>query len=97
MNVAVSWYQKDEWEKMKALSVDAETLDDDYESWKKNANSLIASLKENGVVAQKFSVNAEKLLAWCQEQGRPLNGKARSAYAVHILQQRHEKSTRGET
>lgn len=93
MNVAVSWYQKDEWEKMKALSVDAETLDDDYESWKKNANSLIASLKENGVV----SVNAEKLLAWCQEQGRPLNGEARSAYAVHILQQRHEKSARGKT
>jgi hypothetical protein len=46
MNVAVSWYQKDEWEKMKALSVDAETLDDDYESWKKNANELIASLQK---------------------------------------------------
>jgi len=41
---------------MKALSVDAETLDDDYESWKKNANELIASLQKNGVVAQKEGV-----------------------------------------
>lgn len=79
---------------MKALSVDAETLDDDYESWKKNANELIASLQKNGVVAQKVSVKAEKLLEWCQEQGRPLNGEARSAYAVHILQQRQERSDR---
>ncbi|WP_290525926.1 hypothetical protein [Alcanivorax sp.] len=49
------------------------------------------------VVAQKVSIKAENLLEWCQKQGRPLNGQARSAYAVHLLQQRQERNARGKT
>lgn len=93
MNIAIAWYQKDEWEKMKALSVDPDDLDDDYESWKINANTLIATLRESGVIAQKVSVKADRLLQWCQQQGKPLNGEARSGYAAFLLEQRHNRKS----
>lgn len=93
MNIAIAWYQKDEWIKMKALSADPDALDDDYESWKKKANALIVTLRESGVIARKVNVQADKLLQWCQQRGRPLDGEARSGYAAFLLEQRHNRNS----
>lgn len=92
MNIGVCRYQKDEWEKMKSLSVDPEKLDDDYASWKKNANETIISLREKGMPVKKVSVKAQELLAWCNEHGKMVNGEARAAYASFLLDQRQARN-----
>ncbi|MCK7599181.1 hypothetical protein M0G74_18050 [Microbulbifer sp. CAU 1566] len=92
MNIGVCWYQKDEWEKMRSLSVDPEKLDDDYESWKKNAHETITSLREKGMSVKKVSVKAKDLAEWCNQHGKKVNGEARAAYASFLLDQREARN-----
>lgn len=73
---------------MKSLSVDPDKLDDNYESWKKNANLTIVSLRRSGVVVKKVSVKAHELVIWCNERGKMVDGEARAAYASFLLDQR---------
>jgi len=45
MFIAFCWYQREEWEKLKATAVDKDDLDDSYDEWRTNASSAIAELR----------------------------------------------------
>lgn len=88
VRVAFCWYQRDEWEKLKATAADKEDLDDTYDEWKSNASSAIKDLRDEGQLIQKVSIKIDVLEAWCREEGVDNNSKARSQYALILLKNR---------
>ena len=87
----MTWFQPEEWQKLKDAVDDPTTLDDSYEYWKKGAEQAISDFRENGQIVKKVSVKIDKLLTWCNIQGLKPDGKARSQYAAYLVQQKASK------
>jgi len=87
----MTWFQPEEWQKLKEIVDDPTTLDDSYEEWRKGAEQSIRKFRENGQIVQKIAVKIDNLLAWCNTQGLKPDGKARSQYAAHLAQQKASK------
>lgn len=88
--VGVAWYKPDQWERLLAVSVDKDNLEETYEEWTLEAKRVIKELRRQGLNIVKVDVNIEELIDWCQQKNIPVNGEARSMYAAHKLQQSSE-------
>lgn len=87
----MTWFQPEEWQKLKEAVEDPDTLDDTYEDWRKSAEQAIRDFRENGQIIQKISIKVDKLLHWCDSQGLKPDGEGRAQYASHIAHQRENK------
>jgi len=89
--LGLSWFQPEQWDRLKEISEDRESLDDSYEDWKNNANKTIQELRLAGQVVKKVNIDLEELLVWCNENSFPVNGKSRSEYVTIIMDRRASK------
>ena len=78
----VAWFRPDQWELLRALAADADTLEHTHAEWEKLAEKTIQDLAREGVAARKVDVDVNDLQAWCLAEHRPLDGPARAAYAA---------------
>jgi hypothetical protein len=85
---AMTWFQPEEWQKLKDAVDDPSSLDDSYEEWKIGAEESIRNFRKNGQHVQKFSIKVSRLLEWCKENGRKPDGKARSEYVTFLARER---------
>ena len=92
VNIGVCWYKEEQWERLKEIVVDPENIEETYQQWRKDAEKTLIELKANGVNIKKVSVDTEEMLIWANEQGRPLDGEARSEYAANLLQDRDNRT-----
>lgn len=83
----ISWYKPEQWLRLKEISEDRDKLDDTYEDWRRNANIAIQELQAAGVAVKRVNVNPEELLAWCNKERVPVNGKSRAEYVAVILEE----------
>ncbi len=81
----IAWFRPDQWELLRALSVDADTLEQTHAEWENLAQKTIQDLAREGVAARKVDVDVNDLQAWCVAEHRPLDGAARAAYAATRL------------
>jgi hypothetical protein len=86
----IGWYTPWEWAKLRGVVADPERLDDTYLAWRRGAKRVLRELREQGIDCQRISVQVDELVAWCREQGRPVDGKARAAFVAHQVQRRQE-------
>ena len=84
--IGLSWWQPDQWERLKEISEDRDLLDDSYEDWRKNASRAIQEIESAGKKVRKVKINLEELLIWCNENGFLVNGESRSKYTAKKLQ-----------
>jgi len=88
VNIGVCWYKEEQWERLKEIVADPESLEDTYQQWRKDAEKALSQLRANGLNVKKVSVDTEEMLIWANENGRSLDGEARSEYAVYLLKHR---------
>jgi hypothetical protein len=95
MRVGVAWYAEPEWQTLRAVAADPETLEPTYDEWLKVFENGLRDLAAAGVVAERVEVRVAHLRAWCQAQRRPLDGAARAAFAAELLHRRHQGAVGG--
>ena len=83
-DVAVGWYDPVQWARLKQVAVDADNLDDSYETWKRSAESFERELRRKGVEIQRVHIDVDSLIAWCQSRHKVIDGEARSEYAAQL-------------
>jgi hypothetical protein len=83
-----AWYRAEQWGRLREISADRDKLEETHEEWAANAEKSLREMRKVGIYAEKVDVDVEELLAWCQAQGREVNGEARSQYAAEMLRQR---------
>ena len=89
--ICIPWWQPEQWDKLKSISEDSDNLEDSYEEWRTNANSVISEFKAKSFVVKKVKVDLEELHNWCKENGRKVNGSARSEFAVKLQSIRDQR------
>jgi len=90
----VAWYRPEQWSRLVEVCSDADALDDSYEDWLRKATARYEELTAAGWTLKRVEVDVEQLRAWCVVRGRPVDGKARSAYAAFLLEQQYKNRTR---
>lgn len=86
--VAFIWYRREEYARVRELSVDADKFHETYEQWEQNALELVRNLEGRGVQVIRVPMVLDECLAWCAEQNRPFNSSARSEYAMKWASER---------
>jgi hypothetical protein len=90
--VGVAWYGPEQWSRLRKVADDPEALEETYAEWLAVAENAIRDLKKAGVSIEKVPIDTEELVAWCNANGRSINGEARAAFAGELLQRKHEAS-----
>jgi hypothetical protein len=85
MIAGIAWYRRDEYALLRALASDTESMAATYEDWLVGATKLLADLQEQGLTARRVDVEVRELVAWCEREGRALNGAARSEFATQKI------------
>lgn len=89
------WYQAEQWDRLREISVDRDKLQERYEDWVADAERSLQEMRQRGMYAEKIDVDVEELLVWCQAEGLEVNGQARAQYAAEAMRQRYESQGPG--
>jgi hypothetical protein len=88
----VAWYRREQWERLREVSQDAENLDETYDAWLETAERLIRDGIPDDVQVEKIEIDVEEVLAWCNVRGLPMNGASRSRFVSERVRQKHEST-----
>jgi hypothetical protein len=86
LEVAICWYDKDQWELLAEL--DPDNVDDTYQEWRESANKTINGLQSHGQKVVKIAITISEFVNWCKEKGIEPDRSARAEYAAMLLKQR---------
>ncbi|KAF0146954.1 MAG: hypothetical protein FD188_3563 [Ignavibacteria bacterium] len=84
-NVGIVWYTKEEWQKMKEISSDAEIFENSFKEWEQMANKSLVDMKASGIVAQKVFIKNDEFIVWCKIHSLPFDASSRSKDAVERM------------
>jgi predicted nucleic acid-binding protein len=83
--LALAWYSREAWERLRQVADDVHALDDTYEDWERQALRAIRDLESHGRPIRKVAIDIDALLAWCREHHRRNDSKARAEYTAELL------------
>ncbi len=79
--VGICWWSPEQWDRLKEISIDGEELDNTFAEWQRSVAHGMKTFRRKGVKVARIRVDLDELIAWCEEQKMPLDGKARAKYA----------------
>src|SRR5216117_2311044 len=85
----VAWFDREQWQRLRQVATDPERLEDSYEAWVAMAERAIRDLEATGMLIERVPVDTEELIAWCNDQGRPIDSSARAEFAARQLRKLH--------
>jgi hypothetical protein len=83
--VAIPWYRREDWGRLKSIVSDAATLHDAFEDWQNEAVNVERRLRREGHQVERVVIDVEAFRAWCIIRGRPTDAAARSEYALESV------------
>ena len=80
--LALAWYSEEEYDIFRSSSIDPKKWCDNYESWKKSAQSTFLTLTLEGSVVVKVPMILGDFQSWCNKFGANNDSAGRSRYAA---------------
>ena len=90
--LGVGWYRPEQWALLLAESVDRDELESTHAEWLAQAERSLARIRAAGLKPIKIDIDVEDLIAWCANQGIPLDGNARSQYIADRIRLKDQGS-----
>ncbi len=87
MVTGVAWYKAEQYDRVRALSTDKDSMHETYAEWRAGVEDFILKSSGMGLVLKKVEIDLDDMLAWCRLHGKDFNGKARSEYVAEKLRQ----------
>lgn len=79
--IAMTWYRREEWERLLAVFSDAHLLPASYEQWLARAEAKCRELVSDGITVEKVFIDPETFPAWCRKMELKPDAEARARYA----------------
>ena len=76
--IALPWYRREQYARLRELSVDPDNLQPSYDEWLASAERSEQELRSAGAQVTRVDVDVELLQGWCAERGLSLDGFARA-------------------
>lgn len=83
--VGVSWYNEDNWARVKLAATDSERFEESYLEWLEMALDALANIQKTGINAVQFNIDADELLPWCLANKKANNAAARAEFIAEKL------------
>jgi hypothetical protein len=80
--LGMAWYRPWQWDRLREIVTAPDELAATYPEWLAMAEKSIQLLRRRGVNPIKVDIDAEELLAWCQERDLPVTHDARYSFVV---------------
>ena len=78
--VAIAWYQREDYERVKLVMEDRHVLPENYGVWLGRAEAVVHAEKSRGSVVLKAIILPEAFAAWCRATNQRPNVAARTAH-----------------
>ncbi len=78
----IAWFDSEQWQRLREVAADPETLEDSHAEWLDVANRALRDLRSQGLTLEKVPLKIEELIAWSNEEGRPIDSAARAQFAA---------------
>jgi hypothetical protein len=78
--IGVGWYRPEQWALLLSASVDRDELESTHAEWVDSAESSLKVIRATEHNPIKIDIDVEEMIAWSQENGRDLDGYARSQF-----------------
>ena len=85
--IGLAWFRSEQWDRLLEVSDDRDHLEETFEEWVDVAQQKYDELKNLGYDIKKVDVDVEELVRWCLARDRPVDGEARSEFAIDKLQE----------
>ena len=85
IDLGVAWYRPEEYDLLKALASDSDSMANTYGEWLAGATQLIADLASRGLSARRVEITLRELASWCEREHRPLDGAARADFTAQKI------------
>lgn len=83
----IAWYRKDQWDFLRIVSDKPEKLEDTYEEWLINANTLKDNLEHFGIAAKEVDLDINDVVLWCKSNNKKVNSNSITEYVVLKLKE----------
>ena len=85
----MSWYYKEDFENIKRVLVDGESIGKSYEDWIIRAEKGYNHLISKGHLVEKVYIHSKYFPNWCNEKKLELNSRARLRFVNEIVQKKY--------
>ncbi len=85
---ALAVYTPEEYAKIRALSEDADSMEETWEEWHQGANEAKVQAALQGIQCVEIAIDANGLVKYCLENNLAINSEARAGYAAWLLRER---------
>ena len=89
---AVAWYRREQWQRLRDVSEDVDNLEETYDAWLETAERMLREGIPADVPVEKFDVDVEEVLAWCNVKGLPMNAASRAQFVSERMRQKQRTS-----
>jgi D-sedoheptulose 7-phosphate isomerase len=81
----IAWYRAEQWPRLLEVSADRDALEPTHAEWLTNATKRSGEMAQSGIALRRVDVDVDRMVAWLQERGLPVNADTRSLYVEHAL------------
>jgi hypothetical protein len=82
--VAISWYSREDYPRVKAIEPDENDMEDTYDEWRAFADIATVEAAKAGRNIEWIEIKSEEFKAWLKATGKPNRPQTRAEY-VHDL------------
>ena len=90
MVTGIAWYRPEQWERLREVAEDVESLEETYEAWLQTAERIIREGIPADQTIEKVDLDVEEGLAWCNFHGLPMNAQSRSRYVSERIRKKYD-------
>ena len=87
--IGVTWYRREDYERLKAMFKDGEKLPDTYEDWLAKAQVTVLTLAADRLRVERAYIDPETFPKWCEEKGLEMDADARTDFAAEFARAKH--------
>jgi len=77
----MTWYTRENYDRVKAICDDPETFPDTFNAWHQLAKAGFDRYSASGHFVVKAHIDPETFPSWCRENGYKVNADGRKAFA----------------
>ena len=82
----ISWYERNDWKRLKSILSDADRLPEPYDEWLAMAETAIREMQKQNIVVVKVTIDTVLFPAWCKERDKSPDAEARTLFAIETVQ-----------
>lgn len=92
---SIPYYRKDQYDRLRDVSVDKETFSKSYDDSVKTTKVKHLEMESKGFRVVKIDVDVEELINWCDSLCVPINPEFRTRFALEKLKEMISKNLIG--